>query len=62
MPTLETTRHPDDPGPTTPPAWPEQEWCDGGWTCEHSECVEELNAALDDLDTEQLDADTRRPA
>lgn len=30
--------HPDDPGPT-PPEWAEQEWCDGGASCEHDGCL-----------------------
>jgi hypothetical protein len=41
--------HPDDPGPSTPPAWQEQEWCDGGWSCQHPACLDSLADALDDM-------------
>lgn len=40
--------------PSTPPAWCEQEWCDGGWTCEHAACMEEW---ADEANAEQRQAD-----
>lgn len=46
--------HPDDPGPT-PPEWAEQEWCDGGASCEHDECIEWIEAQR------ELDDDEWRP-
>jgi len=36
----------DVPSLDTPPAWDEQEWCDGG-TCEHSSCLDALDAHLE---------------
>ncbi len=35
--------------PSTPPAWCEQEWCDGGWTCQHPACLDALAYELDDM-------------
>lgn len=35
----DVTGESDDPGPTPPP-WEEQEWCDGGATCEHELCYQ----------------------
>ena len=35
--------------PSTPPAWCEQEWCDGGWSCQHPACLDQLGAELDDM-------------
>lgn len=57
MGTLETTPAPEPPN--TPPAWPEMEWCDGGWSCQHRECLEELQAALDDFAEEAWASDQR---
>lgn len=39
--------------PSTPPAWPEQEWCDGGWSCQHPQCLDRLPYDLDDMAQEQ---------
>jgi hypothetical protein len=47
--------------PTTPPAWQEQEWCDGGWTCQHRACLEgwQQEAAAQQLEADQLDGGHR---
>lgn len=35
--------------PSTPPPWAEQEWCDGGATCWHDDCLQWLAGRLEDL-------------
>lgn len=49
--------------PSTPPAWQEQEWCDGGFTCWHTRCVErldvQLQAAAEQREADQLDGSHR---
>lgn len=32
-----------------PPAWEEQEWCDGGYTCEHWQCIGDLHERQADM-------------
>jgi hypothetical protein len=47
--------------PSTPPAWQEQEWCDGGWTCQHPDCLQawQEEAADQQQEADQLDGSHR---